>query len=113
MAVTFAHTVHLAAAELLEVDLREISLSTEDLRKGTARRFYLYDSDAGGSGHVAELIAREAELGGALLGVLRRGSLHDSRCRDACLRCLLTQESQEAYAAGLLDRRGLLDLLAV
>jgi hypothetical protein len=112
MAVTFAHTVHLAAAELLEVDLREISLSTEDLRQGTARRFYLYDSDAGGSGHVAELIAREAELGEALLRVLRRGSAHDSRCRDACLRCLLTQDSQEAYAAGLLDRRGLLEILA-
>jgi len=111
MAVTFAHTVHLAAAELLEVDVREISLSTEDLRQGNSWRFHLYDSDAGGSGHVAELIAREAELGDALLRVLQRGSPHDSNCRDACLRCLLTQESQEAYATGLLDRRGLLEIL--
>jgi DEAD/DEAH box helicase domain-containing protein len=111
MAVTFAHAVHLAAAELLEVDTREISLSTEDLRQGTTWRFYLYDSDAGGSGHVAELIAREAELRDAILGVLRRGSPHDSHCRDACLRCLLTQESQEMYATGLLDRRRLLEIL--
>jgi hypothetical protein len=112
MAVTFAHAVHLATAELLEIDVREIFLSTEDLRQGTTWRFYLYDSDAGGSGHVAELIAREAELGEALLRVLRRSSRHDSHCRDACLRCLLTQESQEAYATGLLDRRGLLEILA-
>ncbi len=112
MAITFAHTVHLAAAELLEIDVREISLSTEDIRHGTTWRFHLYDSDAGGSGHVAELITREAELGEALRRVLRRGSPHDSHCRDACLRCLLTQESQEAYSAGLLDRTGLLEVLA-
>ncbi len=111
MAVTFAYAIHLAAAELLEIDIREISLSTEDLRQGTRWRFYLYDSDAGGSGHVAELLAREAGLKEALLRVLRRDSPHNSRCRDACLRCLLTQDSQEAYARGLLDRRGLLEML--
>jgi hypothetical protein len=52
MATTFAHAVHLAAAELLEIDTREISLSTEEVRQGTSWRFQLYDSDAGGSGHV-------------------------------------------------------------
>ncbi|MGA3047473.1 MAG: DEAD/DEAH box helicase [Terracidiphilus sp.] len=111
MAITFAHAVHLAAAELLEIDVREISLSTEDLRQATTWRFHLYDSDAGGSGHVAELVARQTELREAILRVIRRGSPHDSHCRDACLRCLLTQDSQEAYAAGLLDRRGLLEVL--
>jgi DEAD/DEAH box helicase domain-containing protein len=112
MAMTFAHAVHLAAAELLEIDVREISLSTEELRQGISWRFQLYDSDAGGSGHVADLMTREAELAPALLSVLRRDDAHDSRCRNACLRCLLTQESQEAYASGLLDRRGLLEILA-
>jgi hypothetical protein len=112
MATTFAHTIHLAAAELLEIDLREISLSTQGLHQGSTWRFYLYDSDAGGSGHVAELVGREPEIREALLRVLRRGPSHDSHCRDACLRCLLTQESQEAYAAGLLDRRSLLGVLA-
>ena len=47
----------------------------------------------------------------ALLGVLRRDSSHDSLCRDACLRCLLTQDSQDAYASGLLDRRSVLEIL--
>jgi hypothetical protein len=111
MAITFAHAVHLAAAELLEIDVREISLSTEQLRQGTSWRFQLYDSDAGGSGHVTDVVTRGEELGAVLLGVLRRDSSHDSLCRDACLRCLLTQESQDAYASGLLDRRSLLEIL--
>ncbi|MGB7168815.1 MAG: helicase-related protein, partial [Acidobacteriaceae bacterium] len=71
MAITFAHAVHLAAAELLEIDVREISLSTEDLRQATTWRFHLYDSDAGGSGHVAELVARQTELREAILRVIR------------------------------------------
>jgi hypothetical protein len=74
-------------------------------------RFQLYDSDSGGSGHVAELMATQTDLRAALLNVLRRDRSHDTRCRDACLRCLLTEESQEAYASGLLDRRGLLGIL--
>jgi hypothetical protein len=111
MAVTFAHAMHLAAAALLEIDVREISLSTEDLSDGARWRFYLYDSDAGGSGNISELIAREAEIGQALLGILQRGEPHDTICRDACLRCLLTPGSQEAYSKGLLKRRELLELL--
>lgn len=111
LAMTFAYAVQLAAAELLEIDIREISLSIEELRQGISWRFQLYDSDAGGSGHVSELMTRGAELGAALLQVLRRDDSHDSRCRDACLRCLLTQQSQDAYASGLLDRRGLLAVL--
>jgi len=112
IAVTFAHAVHLAAAELLEIDPREISLSTDELRRGISWRFQLYDSDAGGSGHVADLVAREAELGAAVSRVLRRDNAHDAHCHRACLRCLLTQESQDEYAAGLLDRRGLLEIIA-
>jgi hypothetical protein len=111
MAVTFAHAVHLAAAGLLEIDIRELSLSTEELRQGTSWRFQLYDSDAGGSGHVAELMTRESELRDALIQVLRRDGSHDSICRDACLRCLLTRQSQDAYSRGLLDRSGLLQRL--
>jgi Lhr-like helicase len=111
MAASFAYAVHLAAAELLEVDTREISLSIEELRRGISRRFQLYDSDAGGSGHIAELMTRESELRSSIVRVLWRDHSHDSCCHDACLRCLLTQESQDAYASGLLDRRHLLEIL--
>jgi DEAD/DEAH box helicase domain-containing protein len=111
MAVTFAYAIHLAAAELLQIDVREIKLSTDELRAGSSWRFQLYDSDAGGSGHVAELIERGSDLHPAILRVLTQDRLHEIRCRDACLRCLLTQESQDAYATGLLDRQGLLQSL--
>jgi DEAD/DEAH box helicase domain-containing protein len=108
LAMTYAHAMHLAAAELLEVDAREISLSTTELRDSTGMRFQLYDSDAGGSGHVAELLLREAEIADAVDAILRRDAVHDSHCTDACLRCLLTQGSQDAYDNGDLDRKGLL-----
>jgi hypothetical protein len=108
LASTLAHAVHLAGSELLEVDAREISLSTSELRDGTRMRFQLYDSDAGGSGHVAELLLRATELAAAIEAVLRRDALHDSRCSDACLRCLLPPGSQDAYDSGDLDRQGLL-----
>ena len=111
LAVTFAHALHIAAAELLEIDVREISLSTEELMKQTSWKFQLYDSDAGGSGHVAELIERQSELSTAIQNVLRRDSAHDSACRYACLRCLLTPGSEGAYVQGLLDRSGLLALI--
>jgi len=74
-------------------------------------RFQLYDSDAGGSGHVAELLLREADLATAVDAVLRRDTIHDNRCTGACLRCLLTPGSQDAYDSGDLDRKGLLDSL--
>lgn len=110
--VTFAHAFHLAAAELLQIDIREIKLSTHELREGNSWKFQLYDSDAGGSGHVSELLERGSEILPVMISVLTRDRAHDARCRDACLRCLLTQESQDAYATGFLDRRGLRALLA-
>jgi DEAD/DEAH box helicase domain-containing protein len=111
MATTFAHALHLAAAELLEVDPREISLSTRDIDEQTSWRIQIYDSDAGGSGHMHEIIERNSELVPALTSVLTRDSLHDATCSNACIRCVLTQGSQAAYEAGLLDRRALLRFL--
>ena len=112
MAVTFAHAIHIAAAELLQIDVREIKLSAHELREGSSWRFQLYDSDAGGSGHVSELVERGSEILPAMISVLTRDRSHDASCGDACLRCLLTQESQDAYATGLLDRQRLRKLLA-
>jgi DEAD/DEAH box helicase domain-containing protein len=62
MAATFAHAMHLAAAELLEIDSREISLSIEEIQQAQSWRFQLYDSDAGGSGHMCELADRHSDL---------------------------------------------------
>jgi DEAD/DEAH box helicase domain-containing protein len=111
MAMTFAHTVHLAAAELLEVDSREISLSVQEIEDQTSWKIQLYDSDAGGSGHILELAERHHELPAVLKLVLFRNAQHNAICTNACIQCLLTQGSQGAYEVGLLDRRALLDLL--
>jgi DEAD/DEAH box helicase domain-containing protein len=111
MAMTFAHTVHLAAAELLEVDSREISLSVHEIEDQTSWKIQLYDSEAGGSGHILELAERHHELPAVLKLVLFRNAQHNAICTNACIQCLLTQGSQGAYETGLLDRRALLDLL--
>lgn len=111
LAVTFAHALHLAAAELLEVDAREISLSTEELLQQTSWKFQMYDSDAGGSGHVAELLDRHMELMAILKRILKRDETHNRTCDTACLRCLLTSNSETAFNRGLLQRSLLLTTL--
>jgi hypothetical protein len=108
MATTYGHALHLAAAELLEVDPREISLSTQDIEEQTSWKIQIYDSDAGGSGHMHEIIERHRELLPVLWSVLTRDPLHDTTCTNACIQCLLTLGSQAAHEAGLLDRRALL-----
>ena len=111
LAVTFAHALHLSAAELLEVDAREISLSTEELLQQTSWKFQMYDSDAGGSGHVAELLDRHTELMAILRQILERDETHNRTCDTACLRCLLTSNSEAAFNRGLLQRSSLLSNL--
>jgi DEAD/DEAH box helicase domain-containing protein len=111
MAITFAHALHLAAAELLEVDGREISLSVHEIVEQASWKIQLYDSEAGGSGHILELVERHQELMTVLKLVLFRNVQHNAICSNACIQCLLTQGSQGAYEAGLLDRHALLDLL--
>ena len=111
MATTFADALQLAAAELLEVDVREISLSVHDIEEQTSWKIQLYDSEAGGSGHILELADRHHELLPAIKNVLTGDQKHNESCGNACIQCLLTPGSQAAYEAGLLDRRALLALL--
>ena len=111
MATTFADALQLAAAELLEVDVPEISLSVHDIEEQTSWKIQLYDTEAGGSGHILELAERHHELLPAIKNVLTRDQQHNESCGNACIQCLLTPGSQAAYEAGLLDRRALFALL--
>jgi len=111
LAITFAHALHLAAAELLEVDIRELILSAQEIENGTSWKIQLYDSEAGGSGHVLELAERHFELLEAMRRVLRRDSVHNATCSNACIQCLLTTGSQRAYESGWLNRKSLLAFL--
>jgi len=85
MATALAHALHLAAAELLEVDAREISLSVQDIEEQTSWKIQLYDTEAGASGHILELVERHLELKLALILVLSRDEQHNATCSNAGL----------------------------
>jgi DEAD/DEAH box helicase domain-containing protein len=107
MVTTFGHALHLAAAELLEIDPRELGLAVATVGSSRKVGVQLFDSAAGGSGHMLELFSRGPEWLNAVETLLFRDSVHDAICSDACVRCLLTAGSQAAYENGLLDRRSL------
>jgi hypothetical protein len=74
----------------------------------------IYDSTPGGSGHVIELAREDPRE------VLERAlrlidgedpADHDAICRSACLRCLLSFETQHVYRLRLLDRRAAAGIL--
>jgi DEAD/DEAH box helicase domain-containing protein len=79
------HHIDIAAAELLEVDSREISLSVHEIEDQTSWRIQLYDSEAGGSGHILELAERHHELPALLKLVLFRKAQHNGICTNACI----------------------------
>ena len=85
MATTFAHALQLAAAEFLEVDVREIKVSVHDIEEQTSWKIQLYDAEAGGSGHILELADRHHELLPAIKNVLTRERQHNESCGGACI----------------------------
>jgi hypothetical protein len=111
IATTLAYGLHLAAAELLEVDPREIGTAIVRVGRSQQTGIHMFDSAPGGSGHMLELFSRGPEWFSSLRTLLFRDSSHDLSCSDACIRCLLTPASQFAYEKGLLDRRTLLHLI--
>ena len=73
----------------------------------------IYDSTPGGSGHAIEL-AREdpREVRNAPCGLsTARFADHDAICRSACLRCLLSFDTQHVYPLRLLDWRAAAGIL--
>lgn len=107
---TLGHALRMAGAALLEIDSRELGVLLVPI--ATSRDgIGLFDTAAGGAGHVLEL----ANLGRTWLEetarLLHGGEEHDSTCERACLRCVLSFESQPDASRGLLDRRVALALL--
>ncbi|NLX99310.1 MAG: DEAD/DEAH box helicase [Rhodopirellula sp.] len=102
---------HRAAAELLQLDIRELGA---ELVPASAGRWsiVLYDNVPGGAGHVRELLDEGDAMLRSSLNILRGSDDHDARCREACLDCLLGYSSQSAHEQGLIDRRLALNWLA-
>jgi len=102
---TIGYALKQAGAEVLELDPREIGMTVCRAGNPNAWGLQLFDSNAGGAGHVVELFGRGAEwLNGSLMTMFRDKE-HDDTCITACLRCLLTTASQFDYELGLLARK--------
>ena len=98
----------IGGARLLELDVRELGMAlvpTSSNRVGIA----VYDESPGGAGHTRELTSYGREWIDAARAVLYVDEQHDSRCRRACLDCILEFSGQ--HVAAKLDRRGAMALI--
>jgi DEAD/DEAH box helicase domain-containing protein len=100
---SLGHALRLAGAALLEVDTREISVVAVKV-VADAWGIHLFDSAAGGSGHIASLLEDQALWLTKAIDLLRGDSDHGRHCREACLACLLDAQSQADFEIGKLDR---------
>lgn len=101
---TLQLALHRAAAELLQLDVRELGAELVPASSGRWS-IVVYDNVPGGAGHVRELLDEGDALFRSTLDILRGTPDHDARCREACLDCLLGYASQSAHEQGLIDRR--------
>lgn len=99
IATAFGHASVLAATELLDLDSRELGVFSE----GTG--IILYETAAGGCGHMAELVTQARSLLQVTLKRLYVSPHHDSLCEHGCLSCILTQRSQLDVEMRIADRR--------
>jgi DEAD/DEAH box helicase domain-containing protein len=104
IARTFGHAMRLAGAAILEVDTREISVVAARMA-GDPWGVHLFDTAAGGSGHIAALLEDQNAWFDRAMDLLRGNKRHDQRCREACLMCLLDAQSQSEFERGKLNRR--------
>ena len=113
LASTVGYALQQAASRLLELDTREIGVLRQQVggfKKNWA--VVLYDNVPGGAGHTRELLAMGSEwFKTALEKILVIDADHDRLCQRACLDCLLTFDSQMAYADGKLNRKNAVSYL--
>ncbi|MBY0552604.1 MAG: DEAD/DEAH box helicase [Candidatus Obscuribacterales bacterium] len=110
--LTLGYALQQAGARLLELDSREIGVMTPTpLRNSNGKGIVLYDTAAGGSGHVHELLQLGREWLTKAVEILsaRGDESHDRRCATGCLDCILSFDNQ--LVAERLKRREALGLL--
>ena len=113
LVTTLGYALKRAAAEMLELDGREIGvLATPAGENGARWGALLYDNVPGGAGHVRELLEMGREWLVRAKDILFIDDVHNKRCRSACLDCLLSFETQDALQQGNLDRPSALAVLS-
>ena len=103
IAKTFGHAMRITGAAILEVDTREISVVAARMA-GDPWGVHLFDTAAGGSGHIAALLEDQNVWFARAMDLIRGNEDHDRRCREACLMCLLDAQSQSEFERGKLNR---------
>lgn len=94
---TLAYAFQNAAAQLLELDTRELGVLVVPTGPGgVACGAVLYDNVAGGAGHVRELLAQSEAWVETAKQVLFVNAEHHARCEAGCLDCLLSFDAQRA-----------------
>lgn len=96
---TIAYALRLAGAQILELDTREIGVIVIN-----SLGIVIYDNIPGGAGHVRELLSVAKEWLVKAKEILFVNEQHNTRCKTACLDCLLSFESQDIFKNGLLKR---------
>ena len=108
---TLGYALHRAAAESLQLDGRELGVTT--MPTGAhSRGVLLYDNVPGGAGHVRELVEIGREWLERARQVLFVDDAHHRRCQSACLDCVLSFQTQNAMIQGLLIRPQALSVLS-
>jgi hypothetical protein len=108
---TLGHALAQGAAEILELDQREIRMAVDPV--GTGRSVVrVFDAVGHGGGHMAELFRRGPEWLLAVRRTLYRSEAHHQKCCTACITCVLSSVSQEDASNGLLDRKAALAVLS-
>jgi len=96
--ITLGHTLRLVAAEMLELDHRELGVFAE------GPHVRLFENTPGGCGHLLEMDRRgRAWFEGAVAKLTGTGD-HNETCRTACLSCILTSGTQFDVEAGRVQR---------
>jgi hypothetical protein len=109
---TLGYALQRAGAQLLDLDTREIGvLVVPSGEGGRGHGVVLYDSVAGGAGHVPELLAQGRVWLEHARAVMFVNDAHDALCETACLSCLLSFDAQEVMRQNLLNRRAAIKAL--
>ena len=113
LVTTLGYGLHRAAAQMLQLDGREIGVVVTPAGKsGNGLGTLLYDNVPGGAGHVRELLEYGRKWLDLTKEILFGSEDHDRRCKSACLDCLLSFETQDAMLQGILDRRSAFSVLS-
>ena len=109
---TLGHVLQSAGARMLELDNRELGVLVVPVgTEGKGWGAVIYDSVAGGAGHVRELLAQGRNWLKEARRILWVSDDHHERCETACLDCLMSFSAQYVVGQVSFKRRRAYEVL--